>query len=94
MIHIDERKIVNSKTALIELQVELQELEGMADPTRKEIESTRKRIDSVNRQLKPLGQSCIKKVKKKSNNELSNIKVIFFFKKITLLINDFKPLIV
>lgn len=52
----------------------------MADPTRKEIESTRKRIDSVNRQLKPLGQSCIKKVKKKkSKNELSNIKVIIFF---------------
>ncbi|KAJ4733666.1 transcriptional activator (DUF662) [Rhynchospora pubera] len=40
-----------------------QELEGMADPTRKEIEAIRKRIDSVNRQLKPLGQSCIKKEK-------------------------------
>ncbi|RLM74187.1 hypothetical protein C2845_PM15G07420 [Panicum miliaceum] len=40
-----------------------QELEGMADPTRKEVESIRKRIDTVNRQLKPLGKSCVKKEK-------------------------------
>jgi len=33
----------------------------MADPTRKEVESIRKRIDTVNRQLKPLGKSCVKK---------------------------------
>ncbi|KAF8667344.1 hypothetical protein HU200_053019 [Digitaria exilis] len=39
-----------------------QELEGMADPTRKEVESIRKRIDTVNRQLKPLGKTCVKKV--------------------------------
>jgi hypothetical protein len=35
----------------------------MADPTRKEVESIRKRIDTVNRQLKPLGKSCVKKVR-------------------------------
>lgn len=40
-----------------------QELEGMADPTRKEVESIRKRIDTVNRQLKPLSKSCVKKEK-------------------------------
>ncbi|KAJ3675081.1 hypothetical protein LUZ60_004123 [Juncus effusus] len=45
------------------LAIVKQELEGMADPTRKEVEAIRKRIDSVNRQLKPLGQSCIKKEK-------------------------------
>ncbi|GJN27722.1 hypothetical protein PR202_gb15768 [Eleusine coracana subsp. coracana] len=40
-----------------------QELEAMADPTRKEVESIRKRIDTVNRQLKPLGKTCVKKEK-------------------------------
>uniref|UniRef100_I1PKZ6 RAB6-interacting golgin n=1 Tax=Oryza glaberrima TaxID=4538 RepID=I1PKZ6_ORYGL len=40
-----------------------QELEGMADPTRKEVEVIRKRIDVVNRQLKPLGKTCVKKEK-------------------------------
>jgi hypothetical protein len=35
----------------------------MADPTRKEVEVIRKRIDVVNRQLKPLGKTCVKKVK-------------------------------
>jgi hypothetical protein len=34
----------------------------MADPTRKEVESIRKRTDTVNRQLKPLSKSCVKKV--------------------------------
>ena len=34
----------------------------MADPTRKEVESIRKRMDTVNRQLKPLSKSCVKKV--------------------------------
>jgi len=42
----------------------------MADPTRKEVESIRKRIDTVNRQLKPLGKSCVKKVR-----ELTRIRV-------------------
>ncbi|XP_062186177.1 uncharacterized protein LOC133889732 [Phragmites australis] len=40
-----------------------QELERMADPTRKEVESLQKRIDTVNRRLKPLGKSCVKKEK-------------------------------
>lgn len=35
----------------------------MADPTRREVESIRKRVDKLNRQLKPLGKSCLKKVR-------------------------------
>jgi hypothetical protein len=41
----------------------LQELEVMADPTRREVETIRKRVDKLNRQLKPLGKNCLKKVK-------------------------------
>ncbi|KAJ0973438.1 hypothetical protein J5N97_021397 [Dioscorea zingiberensis] len=40
-----------------------EELEEMADPTRKEVAAIRKRIDVVSRELKPLGQSCLKKEK-------------------------------
>lgn len=40
-----------------------QELELMADPTRREVDAIRKRIDKVNRQLKPLGKTCLKKVR-------------------------------
>nr|DAD48634.1 TPA_asm: hypothetical protein HUJ06_018571 [Nelumbo nucifera] len=38
-----------------------EELEALADPTRKEVALVRKKIDAVNRELKPLGQSCQKK---------------------------------
>ena len=34
----------------------------MADPTGKEVAAIRKKIDAVNRELKPLGQSCLRKV--------------------------------
>ncbi|XP_010912242.1 uncharacterized protein [Elaeis guineensis] len=40
-----------------------EELEAMADPKRKEVAAVRKKIDAVNRDLKPLGQSCLKKEK-------------------------------
>ncbi|CAN6244530.1 unnamed protein product [Urochloa humidicola] len=40
-----------------------QELEVMADPTRREVDAIRKRIDKVNKQLKPLGKTCLKKEK-------------------------------
>ncbi|KAK9266412.1 hypothetical protein L1049_025269 [Liquidambar formosana] len=40
-----------------------EELEALTDPTRKEVAVVRKRIDIVNRELKPLGQSCQKKEK-------------------------------
>ncbi|XP_020580820.1 vicilin-like seed storage protein At2g18540, partial [Phalaenopsis equestris] len=39
------------------------ELEGMADPTRREVAALRKKIDTVNHQLKPLGHNCLKKEK-------------------------------
>jgi len=42
--------------------VEYQELEALADPMRKEVALVRKRIDSVNKELKPLGHACQKKV--------------------------------
>ncbi|XP_010940357.1 uncharacterized protein [Elaeis guineensis] len=40
-----------------------EELESMADPTGKEVAAIRKKIDAVNRELKPLGQSCLRKEK-------------------------------
>ncbi|EEF39347.1 conserved hypothetical protein [Ricinus communis] len=40
-----------------------EELESLADPTRKEVAMVRKKIDVANRELKPLGQSCQKKEK-------------------------------
>ncbi|KAF6148033.1 hypothetical protein GIB67_024208 [Kingdonia uniflora] len=40
-----------------------EELEGLVDPMRKEVAVVRKRIDAVNKDLKPLGQSCQKKEK-------------------------------
>jgi hypothetical protein len=39
-----------------------QELEAMPDPTRREVDAIRKRIDKVNKQLKPLGKTCLRKV--------------------------------
>ena len=39
-----------------------QELELMADPTRREVDAIRKRIDKVNKHLKPLAKTCLKKV--------------------------------
>ncbi|KAF2321652.1 hypothetical protein GH714_000916 [Hevea brasiliensis] len=38
-----------------------EELEALTDPLRKEVSIVRKRIDAVNRELKPLGQTCQKK---------------------------------
>ncbi|CAK9168091.1 unnamed protein product [Ilex paraguariensis] len=40
-----------------------EELEALADPMKKEVASVRKKIDSVNKELKPLGQTCQKKEK-------------------------------
>ncbi|XP_061355077.1 uncharacterized protein LOC133299616 isoform X1 [Gastrolobium bilobum] len=37
------------------------ELEGLSDPLRKEVAVVRKKIDSVNKELKPLGQTCQRK---------------------------------
>lgn len=43
--------------------MDCQELDGLADPMRKEISLVRKKIDAINKELKPLGQTCQKKVK-------------------------------
>lgn len=40
-----------------------EELEGLADPMKKELSLVRKKVDSVNKELKPLGQTCQKKEK-------------------------------
>ncbi|KAL3357187.1 hypothetical protein AABB24_017730 [Solanum stoloniferum] len=40
-----------------------EELETLADPMRKDVQTVRKRIDVVNKELKPLGQTCQKKEK-------------------------------
>lgn len=40
----------------------IQELEALTDPMRKEVSAIRKRVDAINRELKPLGQSCQRKV--------------------------------
>ncbi|GAA0141700.1 hypothetical protein Leryth_019181 [Lithospermum erythrorhizon] len=45
------------------LAVIREELEALEDPLRKEVSLVRKRIDLVNRDLKSLGQSCLKKEK-------------------------------
>ncbi|KAE8037486.1 hypothetical protein FH972_010072 [Carpinus fangiana] len=38
-----------------------EELEALTDPMKKEVGLVRKRIDTVNKELKPLGQTCQKK---------------------------------
>lgn len=40
-----------------------EELEGLADPMKKELSLVRKKVDSVNKELKPLGLTCQKKEK-------------------------------
>ncbi|XP_026426047.1 ankyrin repeat domain-containing protein 30A-like isoform X1 [Papaver somniferum] len=40
-----------------------EELESLTDPTMKEVATVRKKIDIVNKELKPLGQTCQKKEK-------------------------------
>lgn len=47
---------------LIEELWNFQELEALADPMRKEVSLVRKKIDAVNKELKPLGHTCQKKV--------------------------------
>ncbi|KAL3530418.1 hypothetical protein ACH5RR_009740 [Cinchona calisaya] len=40
-----------------------EELEALADPMRKEVALIRKKVDLINRELKPLGQTCQRKEK-------------------------------
>ncbi|KAG6427501.1 hypothetical protein SASPL_111747 [Salvia splendens] len=43
------------------LAVIREELDALSDPMKKEVSFVRKKIDSVNKELKPLGQTCQKK---------------------------------
>ncbi|CAL8161726.1 unnamed protein product [Prunus armeniaca] len=53
-------RVEETTKRLAEIQ---EELEALTDPMRKEVANVRKRIDIVNKELKPLGQSCQRKVK-------------------------------
>lgn len=46
---------------------------------RKEISAIRKRVDAINRELKPLGQSCQKKVMNVCSLILSLLHIYIFF---------------
>ncbi|XP_021904238.1 uncharacterized protein LOC110819378 isoform X3 [Carica papaya] len=57
-----------------------EELEVLGDPLRKEVAMVRKRIDLANRELKPLGQSCQKKVLTRpaaAHDRKKNIKMLW-----------------
>ncbi|KAG0494158.1 hypothetical protein HPP92_005152 [Vanilla planifolia] len=65
---VEVREKVFSQLGRVEKESKLlaeirEELEAMADPMRKEVAAIRKRIDVVNREMKPLGQNCLKKEK-------------------------------
>ncbi|XAR60102.1 hypothetical protein NMG60_11033352 [Bertholletia excelsa] len=53
-------RVEDETKKLIEIREELQ---ALTDPMRKDVAVVRKRIDIVNRELKPLGQTCQKKEK-------------------------------
>ncbi|CAL8999851.1 unnamed protein product [Prunus brigantina] len=53
-------RVEETTKRLAEIQ---EELEALTDPMRKDVANVRKRIDIVNKELKPLGQSCQRKEK-------------------------------
>ncbi|KAF5196780.1 transcriptional activator [Thalictrum thalictroides] len=59
-VHAQLGRVEEETKRLAEIR---EELEGLADPMRKEVGIVRKKIDTVNKELKPLGQSCQKKEK-------------------------------
>ncbi|KAF3556651.1 hypothetical protein F2Q69_00016792 [Brassica cretica] len=66
-----------------------EELESLTDPMRKEISAIRKKVDAINRELKPLGQSCQKKEKEfkealEAYNEKNKEKAMFVSKFVEL----------
>ncbi|CAH8263925.1 unnamed protein product [Arabidopsis lyrata] len=66
-----------------------EELEALTDPMRKEISAIRKRVDAINRELKPLGQSCQRKEREfkealEAYNEKNKEKAIFVSKLVEL----------
>uniref|UniRef100_A0A1J3HBT2 RAB6-interacting golgin n=1 Tax=Noccaea caerulescens TaxID=107243 RepID=A0A1J3HBT2_NOCCA len=66
-----------------------EELEALTDPMRKEISAIRKRVDGINRELKPLGQSCQRKEREfkealEAYNEKNKEKAMFVNKLVEL----------
>ncbi|KAL1204170.1 hypothetical protein V5N11_026667 [Cardamine amara subsp. amara] len=66
-----------------------EELEALTDPMRKEISAIRKRVDAINRELKPLGQSCQRKEREfkealEAYNEKNKEKALFVSKLVEL----------
>ncbi|CAN8247148.1 unnamed protein product [Cochlearia groenlandica] len=66
-----------------------EELESLTDPMRKEVSAIRKRVDAINRELKPLGQSCQRKEKEfkealEAYNEKNKEKAMFVTKLVEL----------
>ncbi|KAG2674490.1 hypothetical protein I3843_13G123200 [Carya illinoinensis] len=57
-VHTQLGRVEEATKRLAEIR---EELEGLTDPMRKEVGLVRKRIDVVNKELKPLGQSCQRK---------------------------------
>ncbi|KAJ4832172.1 hypothetical protein Tsubulata_008987 [Turnera subulata] len=57
-VHAHLGRVEEATKRLAEIR---EELEALTDPMRKEVAMVRKRIDTVNRELKPLGQTCQKK---------------------------------
>ncbi|KAF9591178.1 hypothetical protein IFM89_002133 [Coptis chinensis] len=63
---MDVREKVHARLGRVEEETKRlaeirEELEALADPMRKEVSVVRKKIDTMNKELKPLGQSCQKK---------------------------------
>ncbi|KAJ6708137.1 hypothetical protein OIU85_028416 [Salix viminalis] len=57
-VHAHLGRVEEATKRLAEIR---EELEGLTDPTGKEVSMVRKKIDTVNRELKPLGLNCQKK---------------------------------
>nr|XP_023884479.1 RAB6-interacting golgin [Quercus suber] len=57
-VHAQLGRVEEATKRLAEIR---EELEALTDPMRKEVGIIRKRIDAVNKELRPLGQSCQKK---------------------------------
>ncbi|KAJ0238938.1 RAB6-interacting golgin [Hirschfeldia incana] len=66
-----------------------EELEALTDPMRKEVSAIRKRVDAINRELKPLGQSCQRKEREfkealEAYNEKNKEKAMYISKLVEL----------
>ncbi|CAH8306381.1 unnamed protein product [Eruca vesicaria subsp. sativa] len=84
-----QRKLGLAEEATRRLAEIREELEALTDPMRKEVSALRKRVDAINRELKPLGQSCQKKEREfkealEAYNEKNKEKAMFVSKLVEL----------